>query len=281
MAKSALMVAAGKASSFSRPARRVETRPAERIPVCVEPPTPFVEGPGPSKAWWEKALSEKSFSGAKHGNSQQNQDVGAKSRTTNLGPFGEPIRMTGAMAKNDPFRFSTKYDDDESDLLYYGYRCYNPSTGRWVNRDPNEERGGLNLYGFASGDSINRSDFLGLDAVPFHGNYGFYIDGFGFKTTDLDGNWIFSCVAGAESSSIDMNPGLTGFTGLGGSLFGNTIGFTITADTSNNSRFEPCGCGKRQYVVDLKVVVKKNFGIILNGSIVVDTLRFNHVCPCQ
>jgi hypothetical protein len=37
------------------------------------------------------------------------------------GAFGEPIRMTGAMAKNNPFRFSTKYDDDESDLLYYGY----------------------------------------------------------------------------------------------------------------------------------------------------------------
>ena len=38
------------------------------------------------------------------------------------GPFGEVIRSTGLMAKNNPFRFSTKYDDDESDLLYYGYR---------------------------------------------------------------------------------------------------------------------------------------------------------------
>jgi RHS repeat-associated protein len=57
------------------------------------------------------------------------------------GPFGEPIRMTGTMAKNDPFRFSTKYDDDESDLLYYGYRYYKPSTGTWPNRDPLNERG--------------------------------------------------------------------------------------------------------------------------------------------
>jgi RHS repeat-associated protein len=52
------------------------------------------------------------------------------------GPFGEPIRMTGAMGKNNPFRFSTKYDDDESDLLYYGYRYYKPSTGTWLSRDP-------------------------------------------------------------------------------------------------------------------------------------------------
>jgi len=57
------------------------------------------------------------------------------------GPFGEVIRSTGLMAKNNPFRFSTKYDDDESDLLYYGYRCYKPSTGTWPNRDPYGEPG--------------------------------------------------------------------------------------------------------------------------------------------
>jgi hypothetical protein len=38
-------------------------------------------------------------------------------------------------------RFSTKFDDDESDFLYYGYRCYNPSLGRWLSRDPFLENG--------------------------------------------------------------------------------------------------------------------------------------------
>jgi RHS repeat-associated protein len=51
------------------------------------------------------------------------------------GPFGEVIRATGPMAKANPVRFSTKYQDDETDLLYYGYRYYNASTGRWLNRD--------------------------------------------------------------------------------------------------------------------------------------------------
>ena len=51
------------------------------------------------------------------------------------GPFGELLRATGPMAKSNPFRFSTKYQDDETDLLYYGYRYYNPSTGRWQSRD--------------------------------------------------------------------------------------------------------------------------------------------------
>ena len=39
---------------------------------------------------------------------------------------------------------------------------YNPSTGRWLNRDPIRERGGLNLYGFVGNSPVNRRDPLGL-----------------------------------------------------------------------------------------------------------------------
>ncbi|MEI6782711.1 MAG: RHS repeat-associated core domain-containing protein [Verrucomicrobiota bacterium] len=63
-----------------------------------------------------------------------------KSRTCFEGPFGEVIRATGPMAKAIPFRFSTKYQDDETDLLYYGYRYYSASTGRWLNCDPLADR---------------------------------------------------------------------------------------------------------------------------------------------
>jgi hypothetical protein len=42
------------------------------------------------------------------------------------------------MAKVNPFRFSTKYQDDETDLLYYGYRYYNATMGGWLSRDLNE-----------------------------------------------------------------------------------------------------------------------------------------------
>jgi RHS repeat-associated protein len=57
------------------------------------------------------------------------------------GPFGEALRATGSAASANPFRFSTKYTDDETGLLYYGYRFYNPQLGRWANRDPIEEAG--------------------------------------------------------------------------------------------------------------------------------------------
>ena len=77
------------------------------------------------------------------------------------GPFGEVIRSTGPMAKVNPFRFSTKYEDDESDLLYYGYRYYKASTGTWPNRDPLEEDGGENIYSFVYNEPISMFDDLG------------------------------------------------------------------------------------------------------------------------
>jgi RHS repeat-associated protein len=84
------------------------------------------------------------------------------------GPFSEVIRATGTMAKANPFRFSTKYQDDESDLFYYGYRYYNVGTGRWISRDPIKELGGINIYGFLANAPLLKVDRLGL--FPFCNN---------------------------------------------------------------------------------------------------------------
>jgi hypothetical protein len=35
---------------------------------------------------------------------------------------------------------------------------YNPNTGRWLNRDPIEERGGVNLYAVASNEPLSKID---------------------------------------------------------------------------------------------------------------------------
>jgi RHS repeat-associated protein len=45
------------------------------------------------------------------------------------------------MAKLNPFRWSTKYQDDETDLAYYLLRYYKPNTGSWLSRDPINEVG--------------------------------------------------------------------------------------------------------------------------------------------
>ena len=43
-----------------------------------------------------------------------------------------------------------------------GLRYYNPIQGRWLNRDPIEEDGGVNLYGFLENEAISTFDILGL-----------------------------------------------------------------------------------------------------------------------
>src|SRR5207247_1577847 len=49
------------------------------------------------------------------------------------------------------------------DILYYGFRYYDPSTGCWLNRDPaGEAVGGINLYGFARNWPVGGHDYLGL-----------------------------------------------------------------------------------------------------------------------
>ena len=83
-------------------------------------------------------------------------------RTCSEGPFGEVLRATGPLARANPLRFSTKYQDDETGLLYYGYRYYDPSTERWLSRDPVGEFGGQNLYGFVGNSAPNQVDPLGL-----------------------------------------------------------------------------------------------------------------------
>jgi RHS repeat-associated protein len=46
----------------------------------------------------------------------------------------------------------------------YLYRYYDPLTGRWPSRDPIEEEGGFNLYGFVGNDGVKEIDVLGLDS---------------------------------------------------------------------------------------------------------------------
>ena len=50
----------------------------------------------------------------------------------------------------------------ETGLVYYGRRYYQPSNGRFLGRDPKQEKGGLNLFGFCSNNAVNRWDYLGM-----------------------------------------------------------------------------------------------------------------------
>jgi RHS repeat-associated protein len=72
--------------------------------------------------------------------------AGTETARYEYGSFGEPLRLTGAAAGVNPFRFSTKRTEDGTGLVLYEYRAYSPALGRWLSRDPLEESGGANIY---------------------------------------------------------------------------------------------------------------------------------------
>ena len=85
-------------------------------------------------------------------------------------PFGKLVNTFNNpnSAFRNPFLFSSEYFDEETGLVYYNYRYYNPELGRWMSCDPIGEEGGLNLYGMVNNDILNLSDTNGLK--PIHVN---------------------------------------------------------------------------------------------------------------
>ena len=90
------------------------------------------------------------------------------------GAFGNLLSATGPLVDKFRFLFSTKYYDVEIGLYYYGYRFYSPPISHWLNRDPMEEEGGLNQYGFCANNGVCQYDKLGCAYFALRKLKGFY-----------------------------------------------------------------------------------------------------------
>ena len=85
--------------------------------------------------------------------------------------FGNTLESVGARADENPYRFSTKELHGPSGLVDFGLRFYSPSMGRWLNRDPIREMGGINLYAMVGNNPINAVDAYGLvSTIKIEGN---------------------------------------------------------------------------------------------------------------
>ena len=188
-------------------------------------------------------------------------------------PFGSTTVETGTKAADFSHRFSTKPLDSETGLYYYGYRYYDPLTGRWPSRDPIQERGGVNLYGFVVNDGMNLVDVNGLtawatswpqgwwdnntgsgtpfaptDSLPpglgglgpevnqaayYNDNFGDIIEG----NISLLSNKINNAAKAAcddEPSSVDVEPELDAYPG-GGNTISNIISMNLETGRATSS----------------------------------------------
>ena len=112
--------------------------------------------------------------------------------------FGNLIRSGGAVnGEQELHLFSTKPLDAATGLYYYGYRYYDPVTGRWPSRDPVGERGGINLYAFAGNDGVNSWDILGNAACGIKVSQ---------LNTDSNSNEKISIETSAKASALGECP---------------------------------------------------------------------------
>jgi len=82
--------------------------------------------------------------------------------TYDYDPYGQPTRSTTNGSARADYRYAGLFYHAPSGLYLTHYRAYDPVTARWLSRDPIEEGGGVNLYGYVGGNPINYTDPRGL-----------------------------------------------------------------------------------------------------------------------
>lgn len=80
--------------------------------------------------------------------------------------FGNIITDT-APSFSVPLGFAGGLRDRDTNLVHFGYRDYDPETGRWTAKDPIGFNGGdVDLYGYVENDPVNWVDPEGLFGFP-------------------------------------------------------------------------------------------------------------------
>ena len=122
-------------------------------------------------------------------------------------PFGS-VSESGDVSQ--PLQWSSEVYDSELDLVYYNYRHYSPSLGRFLSRDPIEEQGGLNLYVFTYNRAVFEDDGLGLAPIPdsnsfwsAYPNYNHYVTS-GKVWEKVGGNLYWSYLLGDYFNSCAL-----------------------------------------------------------------------------
>ena len=145
----------------------------EKIPSLI-PAEPLIAKPMPATVAPTQPDSRDSLARPSHAVSppptegDEPPDSSGTSRAQR--PPRKPTPFSGSSQKTSP-RIRRKSPENKGfpgRVSCYGYRYYDPETGRWPSRDPIGEVGGINLYGFVGNDGVNQWDILGNQSSAGH-----------------------------------------------------------------------------------------------------------------
>ncbi|MCB9757829.1 MAG: RHS repeat-associated core domain-containing protein [Candidatus Omnitrophica bacterium] len=92
-----------------------------------------------------------------------------------------------------PFGFAGGLDDRDIGLVHFGFRDYDPATGRWTAKDPIGFAGGdVDVYGYVLNDPVNLIDPFGLEEN---------------STAEDISSWGSAAAGGIEAASNVVNYG--------------------------------------------------------------------------
>jgi RHS repeat-associated protein len=112
-------------------------------------------------------------------------DTGQQTAFYEYSPFGETLRSTGSMAKENPYRFSTKPTEDTMQFIPYEFRAYRPDIGRWLSREPLDELAFFRSY--VSPQTLEESEMFEAERLRYGINTYLFVDNIPTQYLDRDG----------------------------------------------------------------------------------------------
>ena len=89
--------------------------------------------------------------------------AGALGQTYTFDSFGNQTASSGSLT--NPFRYTGREFDSETNLYFYRARYYDPKAGRFLSEDPFGIRDNLNMYVYVHNNAVNFDDPFGLYAL--------------------------------------------------------------------------------------------------------------------
>ena len=90
---------------------------------------------------------------------------GTTTDTLSTDAFGNTVASSGTSPSPFGFVGGVGYQSDsDTGLMLLGHRYYDPSTGRFLSRDPIQD--GYNWYTYCNNDPVNAIDPEGLETIP-------------------------------------------------------------------------------------------------------------------
>jgi len=87
--------------------------------------------------------------------------TGTRVKSYDYTAYGKVARNNGT--GDTDYRYAGLWYHPQSTLNLAKYRAQDGATGRWINRDPIREAGGINLYGYVGANPLNKLDPVGFE----------------------------------------------------------------------------------------------------------------------